>query len=96
MGVIVWAPISRLSIVKTTLDISDSLLNQARKIATRDGETLRSLVEQGLRKVVAERARKTTRFELRDASVDGEGLRPEFQNAPWEKLRELIYEGHGA
>ena len=42
--------------MKTTLDISDPLLDQARKIAARDGETLRALVEQGLRKVVAERS----------------------------------------
>ena len=41
--------------MKTTLDISDPLLDQIRKIATRDGDTLRSLVDQGLRKVVAER-----------------------------------------
>ncbi|MEP7056896.1 MAG: type II toxin-antitoxin system VapB family antitoxin [Caldimonas sp.] len=82
--------------MKTTLEIADPLLTQARKIAARDGETLRSLVEQGLRKVVAERARKTTRFKLRDASVGGEGLQPEFQNSSWEKLRDLIYEERGS
>ncbi|MGH8262878.1 MAG: type II toxin-antitoxin system VapB family antitoxin [Steroidobacteraceae bacterium] len=81
--------------MKTTLDISDPLLVQARKIAARDGETLRSLVEQGLRTVVAERTRKAASFRLRDASVGGEGLQPEFQNAPWDKWRDLIYEGYG-
>jgi hypothetical protein len=82
--------------MKTTLDISDPLLEQVRAIAARDGETLRALVEQGLRQVVAERAVKAKPFKLRDCSVGGEGLQPEFQNAPWEKWRDLIYEGRGS
>jgi hypothetical protein len=63
--------------MKTTLDIADPLLDQVRKIAARDGETLRSLVEQGLRKVVAERSAKGKPFKLRDGSFKGNGLRPE-------------------
>lgn len=82
--------------MKTTLDISDPLLAQVRKIAAREGETLRSLVEQGLRTVVAERARKGAPFRLRDLSVGGKGLQPEFQDASWDKLRDLNYEGRGA
>ncbi len=81
--------------MKTTLEIADPLLDEARRIAARDGETLRSLVEQGLRKVVAERRSRAKQFRLRDASVDGEGLQPEFLNASWERMRELIYEGRG-
>ena len=82
--------------MKTTLDISDPLLDQIRKIATRDGDTLRSLVEQGLRKVVAERSAKAKPFKLRDCSVGGQGLQPEFENATWEQWRDLIYEGRGS
>ena len=81
--------------MKTTLEIADPLLDEARRIAARDGETLRSLVEQGLRKVVAERRSRGKRFKLPDASVAGEGLQPEFANASWERVRELIYEGRG-
>ena len=82
--------------MKTTLDISDPLLDQIRKIATRDGDTLRSLVEQGLRKVVAERSAKARPFKLRDGSVHGQGVQPEFENAPWEQWRDMIYEGRGS
>jgi hypothetical protein len=82
--------------MKTTLEISDPLLKQVRAIAARDGETLRSLVEQGLRKVVADRAAKAKPFKLRDCSVNGDGLQPEFQGASWEKFRDLIYEGRGS
>jgi hypothetical protein len=82
--------------MKTTLDIADPLMAQVRRIAERDGETLRSLVEQGLRKVVAERNARPKPFKLRDCSVKGEGVQPEFENATWEQWRDLIYEGRGS
>jgi len=34
-------------------------------------------------------------FRLRDASVGGRGLTPEFENASWEQIRAAIYEGRG-
>ena len=80
--------------MKTTLDIADPLLKEARKLAQREGTTLRALVEQGLRRVVDEKAQRK-RFRLRDASFDGNGLRPELGDAGWERLRDLAYEGRG-
>ncbi len=79
--------------MKTTLDIADPLLREARRIAAREGTTLRELVEQGLRQVVAERKRKPP-FLLRKASVKG-GLQPELGDASWERIRGLVYEGRG-
>jgi hypothetical protein len=81
--------------MKTTLEISDPLLEQARKIAARDGETLRSLVEQGLRKVVAERSARAKPFKLRDASVGVPGGGSIYETLSWEEKRALMYEGHG-
>ena len=80
--------------MKTTLDISDPLLREARKIAARERTTLRALVEQGLRRVLAEKARKPA-FRLRKASFKGRGLRPELADAGWDRLRDLAYEGRG-
>ena len=80
--------------MKTTLDISDPLLREARKVAAREGTTLRALVEQGLRQVVADKQRKR-KFRLRKASFKGRGLRPELVDASWERLRDLAYEGRG-
>ena len=80
--------------MKTTLDISDPLLREARKVAARERTTLRALVEQGLRQVVAEKKSKTA-FRLRDASFGGRGLRPELADAGWDRLRDLVYEGRG-
>jgi hypothetical protein len=80
--------------MKTTLEISDPLLREARKVAVRERTTLRALVEQGLRRVVAEKTRKPN-FRLRKASFKGRGLRPELADAGWDRLRDLVYEGRG-
>lgn len=80
--------------MKTTIEIPDPILNQARELATREGTTVKALVEQGLRRILAER-RRVEPFRLRRASFKGQGLRPELQGASWERLRELAYEEHG-
>jgi len=80
--------------MKTTIDISDPLLREAQKIAARDRTTLRALVEQGLRKIIAER--KAARpFRLRKVTFKGQGLVPELRDADWDKIRDLAYEGRG-
>ncbi len=81
--------------MKTTLDISDPLLREARKLAARERTTLRALVEQGLRRVVVERGRRAPAFRLRKASFKGRGLRPEIRDAGWDRLRELAYQDRG-
>jgi hypothetical protein len=82
--------------MKTTVHISDPLLEEAKALAAKEGTTLRELVEAGLRHVVAERRRRHRRFTLRDASFAGNGLQPEFRDAGWERIRDAVYEGHGA
>lgn len=81
--------------MKTTVEISDALLDETKKIAAREDVTVRTLIEQGLRQVIAQRKQKQGPFTLRDASFDGQGLSPEARAAGWERLRELGYEGRG-
>lgn len=81
--------------MKTTVEISDALLRDAKRIAAREGTTVRSLIEQGLRQAVAER-RRSGGFRLRRATFKGEGLTPEASRLGWDRLRELAYEGRGA
>jgi hypothetical protein len=76
--------------MKTTLDISDPLLHEARRLAARENTTLRALVEQGLRKVVSEMQQRKA-FRLRKASFRGQGLRPEMRDVSWDRLRDLAY-----
>jgi Arc/MetJ family transcription regulator len=80
--------------MKTTIDIADGLLAQARQQAQEQGTTLRALVEQGLRSVLEDSARPHG-FKLRKASFGGSGLRAEWVDASWDRIRELAYEGRG-
>ena len=77
--------------MKVRVDISDPLLREARLRADRDGISLSALVERGLRQVVLERKR-TTVFRLRRASFGGRGLRPEFADAGWDRIRAAAYD----
>jgi hypothetical protein len=81
--------------MKTTVEISDSLLRDARKMAAREGITLRALIERGLHRVLAETKRGTP-FKLRRASFKGKGLQAEFREASWDELRDTIYRDRGA
>jgi hypothetical protein len=81
--------------MKTTLEISDPVLSAAKETAHREGTTLRSLVEEGLR-LALDRRQRGERFRLRDASVDGRGIRPELEGASWDEIRDLVYEDRGS
>ncbi len=80
--------------MKTTVEISDELAKAAKEQAAREKTSLRALIEAGLRAVLRERSRRG-RFQLRDASFRGNGLRPEFRSGSWERIREAAYEGRG-
>jgi len=81
--------------VKTTVDIADALLDEAKRVAARRHTTLRALIEDGLRQIVKER-KEPHEFRLKDASFRGEGLQPGVEEGSWERLRDLIYEGRGS
>ncbi len=80
--------------MKTTIEVPDPLLEEAKRVAARDKTTLRALIEAGLRAVLKERRRRE-RFRLRDASFRGTGLSEEFRGADWERIREAAYESRG-
>jgi len=77
--------------VKTTNDKADALMAEVKAAAAEDGRTVRSLVEEGLRKLLAERAEAPAVRTMRDATFTGTGMNPEFVDAPWEAFAELIY-----
>ena len=70
--------------MKTTIDIADPVLREARTLAANQGTTLRALVEQGLRHVIAEQKHRKP-FRLRLVTFGGEGLRPELRDATWDE-----------
>lgn len=79
-----------LNRMKTTVELPDELLHEVQEIARAEDTTMKSLLEEGLRSVIA-RHRRAQAFALRDASVDGRGLRPEVAEGGWTKIRELSY-----
>jgi hypothetical protein len=81
--------------MKTTVEISDDLLGKAKKVAAAERTTLRALIEEGLRVILAAR-RKRDRFTLRDAAVSGKGPQPGVSEGNWEEIRDLIYRGRGS
>ena len=80
--------------MKTTIDISDSLLQEAKKLSAKRQVTLRSLVEQGLREIISKQ-KADQKFKLRKPSFRGNGLQDEFRGESWQKIRSAAYEGHG-
>jgi hypothetical protein len=81
--------------MKTTVEIADQLLTEARRAADRRGTTLKALIEEGLRLALKDQQR-TGAFRLRRASFKGEGLQAPLRDGDWERVRDLSYEGRGA
>lgn len=81
--------------MKTTVEIADGLFERAKALAARQRTTMRALIEEGLWHVLRESGKRQKPFKLKDGSVGGRGLSPEFQGASWDKIRDAIYEGRG-
>jgi hypothetical protein len=94
-GIFIPISIDRGAHIKTTIEIADPLLKEAKRLAAREGVTLRTLVEKGLRHELERRARPVE-FRLRRATFKGKGLNPAAQGLSWDELRELAYSGRGA
>jgi hypothetical protein len=77
--------------VKTTVDITDSLLEQAKQLAAARSTTLRQIIEEGLRNVIE--TKQGHPFSLRDGSFGGQGM---LRKMTWDEIRDEIYQGRGA
>ena len=70
--------------VKTTVEVNDSLMIEARRLAERRGETMRSFLEEALRRLIDAYELEETApppFEL--TVVDGDGLVDGVTPASW-------------
>lgn len=81
--------------MKTTIELPDELLKQARRVVQQEGGTLRALVEEGLQRSLEARRQAVSR-ELDFPSYGGSGLTEEFRGAPWSSIRDEIYRDRGA
>jgi hypothetical protein len=76
--------------MKTTVEIQDALLEEARSLAASRATTLRKLIEDGLRLVLRQNPAPQA-FRLPDCSYEGDGLSEHYADASWADLRETIY-----
>lgn len=82
--------------MKTTVEVADVLLAEARAVAAKEGTTVRALLEEGLRKALEGRRKKARAFRLRFVTFRGDGLQDEAASGGWERIRDLLYQGRGA
>ncbi len=81
--------------MKTTVEISNSLFAEARRVARRENRSLRALIEEGLRLVIGRRRESSGQFRLRPVSFGGEGLQAGLESGAWDEVRQRAYEGRG-
>ncbi len=77
--------------MKTTVDLPDSLFEEATACAESRGVPFRQIIEEGLRAVIHS-SHKHKRFRLRDGSFGGHGSQPPKD---WTAVRAAIYQGRG-
>ncbi|MGD9584666.1 MAG: hypothetical protein AB7V26_13495 [Lysobacterales bacterium] len=81
--------------MKTTIELPERLVKQARRVARAEGATLRALVEEGLQHALRVRLLRE-KPGLCFPSFGGSGLTPAFRDADWAQIRDEVYRGRGA
>ncbi|MFN2375076.1 MAG: type II toxin-antitoxin system VapB family antitoxin [Candidatus Binatia bacterium] len=80
--------------MKTTIEIPDALLAEARRTAAQEKTTLRALVEEALRETLRKRQAKKKPYHWPNLSVGGQGLTPEMEaRGGWANIRKAAYPG---
>ena len=79
---------------KTTVELPDSLLRQAKRVALKEHTTVKALIERGLRIVIGNSSRR--RFALKKASFRGDGLVSGRSLQDWNAIRDAVYSERGA
>lgn len=70
-------------------------MERCKTVIGREQVTFRSLVEEGLDRVLAERLERKP-FKLKNVPFRGGGFQPGIEEADWKRIRDAAYEGRGA
>ena len=79
--------------MKTTIELPDAILLEAKRYAAAHNITLREVIEAGLRGVMASGRPGKRPFRLRPCAFQGKGL---AEDLDWKQIRGKVYEGRGA
>ena len=77
---------------KTTIELPDELADEARRCAALCGTTMRSLIEEGLRREIERRSATQTWTPRTDVVFTGEGLTEVAATLSWAEIREMANE----
>lgn len=77
--------------MKTTVEIADALFAEARAEAERRGTSMRSLIEDGLRRVLDSTDDDGPSWELPDLGYGTGGIRPEYLAGGHDAFLEAAY-----
>ena len=77
---------------KTTIELPEELADQARRSAAEWGTTMRSLIEDGLRRELERRSAVPEWMPRADVVFTGEGLTQEAAALSWAEIREIANE----
>ena len=81
--------------MKTTLDISDHIMQRTKELSRQEKTPIRELVEEGLELLLRKRAASAP-YKIKPVVFKGKGLSAEYQDANWERIRDAIYNKHGS
>ena len=81
--------------MRTTLELPDSLVREARRLAAARGVPFRAVVEEALRLLLKEDRKEGGEFRLKDRSFQGDGWVEGLEHSDWSRIRALAYEGRG-
>lgn len=81
--------------MKTTIDINDTLLLEAKQLAAKQQQTLKSILETALRQFLETHTDAAASFRLRKHTFRGNGLQSGMTEGDWNAIRDSIYEGRG-
>ena len=77
--------------MKTTIEIDDALLREAKRLGIERDLTLKAIVDLALRRYVDEAAEPARPFKLRRCSVKGQGLQPGLDENDFATIRAMAY-----
>ena len=78
--------------MKTTVEIDDALMRRAKRHAKRSARSLRSIMEEGLRRVLDEPGSRES-YTMPDLSAGRPGDPNPLEGMSWQDLRDEIYGG---
>ncbi|HRD67377.1 MAG TPA: hypothetical protein PKY50_14620 [Candidatus Competibacter sp.] len=81
--------------MKTTVELNESLFEEAKRYAVQHRITLRAVLESALHDYLKQQGTVTAPFRMRRATFAGHGLQAGIQEGDWNSIRSHLYEGQG-